>query len=163
MALILFKWFIAAFLSTGMHPVYMSTTEIDHNAKEKTLEISCKIFTDDFEQALRKSHKQKIDLLNPKQKNLMNVVVNDYVQEHLKININGKPVKINFLGYEEIEEGIYSYFQAEQILEIKQISIKNNILYEYKSEQISLMHVTVNGIRKSTKLNNPAEHAFFSF
>lgn len=163
MALILFKWLFAALLATGAHPIYLSVTEIDHNAKEKTLEVSCKIFTDDFEQTLRKSNRQRIDLLDPKQKVAMNAVVNEYVQKHLKINVDGKPVKMNFLGYEQQEEGITSYFQADNIISVKEISVTDNILYEYKSEQISLLHVTVNGSRKSTKLNNPDDKAAFRF
>src|SRR6476661_2375693 len=34
------------------HPFHVSTTEINHNATDKTLEISCRIFTDDFESCL---------------------------------------------------------------------------------------------------------------
>ncbi len=36
------------------HPFYVSVTEISHNAKDKTLEISCKLFSSDFETVLEK-------------------------------------------------------------------------------------------------------------
>ena len=41
------------------HPIFVSVTQIDHNATDKTLEISCKIFTDDFEQTLRQQNKEQ--------------------------------------------------------------------------------------------------------
>ena len=41
----------------NLHPIFVSVTEIEHNAKDKTLEISCKIFTDDFEKTLRLTYK----------------------------------------------------------------------------------------------------------
>ncbi|MEI8059397.1 MAG: DUF6702 family protein, partial [Ferruginibacter sp.] len=53
--LMLFTWVnftmspVASEAPVCNHPLFVSVTEIEHNAKDKTLEISCKIFTDDFE------------------------------------------------------------------------------------------------------------------
>jgi len=168
MASILYKWFLGSFLvlfcsSATFHPIYVSVTEIEHNAKEKTLEISCKIFTDDFEKTLRQTYKTHVDLLKPAEKEAMNKLVSDYVQKHLKLNVNGKDVQLKFIGFEQIEEGIYSYYQVDDINTVKNISVTDDILYEYKTEQLSLIHVIVNGNRKSTKLNNPESKASFDF
>ncbi|MEJ7626131.1 MAG: DUF6702 family protein [Ferruginibacter sp.] len=165
MALILFKWLFVFFLAPSPkdHPVYMSITEIDHNAKERTLEISCKIFTDDFEQALRKISNKKIDLIDVKKKVEMNGLVKDYLKKHLMVSVNGRPVSFTFLGFEQQEEGIISFLQADNVTGIKEIIVTNNILYEYKPQQISLLHVTVNDTRKSSKLDNPVEKAVFTF
>ena len=168
MASILYKWFLAAsllvFCSSGkMHPIYVSVIEIEHNAKDKTLEISCKIFTDDFEKTLRQAYKTHVDLLKPGDKEAMNKLVSDYVQKHLQVNVDGRDIQLKFIGYEQIEEGIYSYYQVNNINTVKNITITDNILYEYKEQQMSLIHVTVNGNRKSTKLNNPDTKASLSF
>ena len=136
---------------------------IEHNAKEKTLEISCRIFTNDLETTLRKSNKGFIDLINPRDKSAMNKLVNDYIQKHLSIQVDGKTVALQFLGYEQQEDAINSFFQVNNIASVKKISVTDNILYEYKSEQISLLHVTVNGNRKSTKMVNPEERASLEF
>src|SRR5687768_6597088 len=48
------------------HPFFVSTTEINHNAADKNLEISCRIFTDDFETTLTKAYQSKVDLFKPK-------------------------------------------------------------------------------------------------
>ena len=72
---ILFKWF-SFFLLTGVqshspaterHPFYISVTEVAHNAKEKSLEVSCKIFADDMEAALSQQYKMQVDLASEKQ------------------------------------------------------------------------------------------------
>ncbi|GAB2816702.1 hypothetical protein GCM10027043_16580 [Ferruginibacter profundus] len=141
----------------------MSVTEIEHNAKDKTLEISCKIFTDDFEKTLRQVYKTTVDLINPKDKAAMNKLVSDYVQKHLTLTVDGKKVSLQFIGYEQQEEGILSYYQVNNITAVKKIDITNSILYEYKKEQIEIMHVTVGGNRKSTKLSNPDDKASFDF
>lgn len=145
------------------HPIFVSVTEIEHNAKDKTLEISCKIFTDDFETTLRAAYKTYVDLLKPKDRNAMNKLVGDYVQKHLLIKVDGKPVALEFLGYEQDEEGITSYYQVNNIAAVKKLDITNNILFEYKKEQISIIHTTINGNKKSSKLVNPEDKYSFEF
>lgn len=164
----LYKWFLILSLSFlissfSFHPIFVSVTEIEHNAKEKTLEVSCKIFTDDFEKTLRKAYNTHVDLLLAKDKPAMDKLVNDYVQKHLKIMVDGKQIVLKYMGYEQIEEGIYSYYQADNVSGVKKITVTNNILYEYKDEQINLLHITVNGNRKSTKLNNPDDKVVMEF
>lgn len=168
MAGILFKWLFVPFVWFSMgskthHPIFVSVTEMEHNAKDKTLEVSCKIFTDDFEKALRNAYKTTIDLQDVKMKSAMDKFVNDYVQKHLKINIDDKPVPLKYLGFEIIEEGIYSYYEAGNISTIKKMGITNNILLEYSKQQINLIHVTVDGKRNSTKLNNPESVVVMEF
>ena len=145
------------------HPLFISVTEIEHNAKEKTLEISCKIFTDDFEKTLRKHYSGKVDLLNEKMKIPMGVMVNDYIQKHLVVNVDGKKANLQFIGFEQQEEGIISYFQVDAIPSVKNIRVFDDLLYDYNSQQMGIIHVTVNGNRKSTRLNNPDANASFAF
>jgi hypothetical protein len=167
MASILFKWLLIGGLvfnpAATYHPIFVSVTEIEHNAKDKTLEISCKIFTDDFEKALRATYKTYVDLLKPKDKNAMNKLVADYVQKHLLIKVDGKTVALQFLGYEQDEEGIESYYQVNNITAVKKLDITDNILFEYQKQQISIIHTTVNGNKKSTKLTNPEDKCSFEF
>ena len=175
MVSILFKWSlflslvnipVFSTITTGSgarHPIFMSVTEIEHNAKDKTLEISCKIFTDDFEKTLRQTYKGTVDLINPKDKAAMNKLVSDYVQSHLSITADGKKVALQFIGYEQQEEGILSYYQVDNIPSVRKIDVTDNILYEYKKEQIEIIHVMVNGNRKSTRLNNPEDKCSFEF
>jgi predicted metalloenzyme YecM len=142
----------------------MSVTEIEHNSKEHSLEISCKIFTNDFESQLKKSNTQKVDLLNPEVKNKMNVLIESYIQNHLKIAVNNNSIaKMKFIGFEQVEDAIVSYFEINGINKVNSIKIENSILYEYSDQQINLMHVTVNGNRKSYKLNNPDSQTVFNF
>ena len=143
------------FIGATTHPIYVSVTEIQHNAKDKALEISCKIFTGDFENILKSKTTSKINLLQPADKKLMESLVNQYIQQHLKIKVDGKLKTMEFLGYEQNEDAIQSYFEIDDVATLKKIDIQDDILYEYKSEQISIIHVVVNGNRKSTKLVNP--------
>lgn len=145
------------------HPYFVTVTEIEHNPKEKTLEISCKIFTDDFEKTLRSNYNTNVDLLNSKDKSKMNKLVAEYIKKHLQIIVNGRLLLLQFAGYENEEEAISCYFQVKNIGMVKKIDVRDDLLFEYKKEQINILHVTVNGKRKSTKLDNPESKASFTW
>jgi len=177
MAASLFKWFsVYLFLLSNngyksnnenirvlAHPLYVTVTEINHNAKDKTLEISCKIFTNDFEAALEKSMHVKTDLSEPKDKKAADKLVSDYIQKHLQIKADGKQVTFEFVGSEKETDATWSYFQVINIASVKKLEITNNLLYETFDGEINLMHVTVSGNRKSMKLNSPETNALFEF
>ena len=150
------------------HPFHVSVTEINHNAGDKTLEITCKIFRDDFEKALIQNYpvnvpKMSIDLINPSDKAAMEKLVNEYIQKHLVIRADGKTIAYSGLGFEREDDAIYCYLQADNITSIKKIELTNTILYELFTDQLGIMHVTVGGNRKSSKLNYPNSQASFSF
>ena len=157
MTSLLFKWLFLSLMYLPYcvninHPIFVSVTEIEHNAKDKTLEVSCKIFTDDFEKTLRSEYKTHVDLMDEKVKPAMEKLVNDYVQRHLKIAVDGKIIALKYLGFENIEEGIYSYYQADNVSTPKTIEVTDNVLLEFNAQQMNLVHITVGGERKSTKL-----------
>ena len=107
--------------------------------------------------------KSKIDLLNPAYKQAMNVLVNNYIQKHLQLRVDEKNVVMQFLGFEQQEEGIISYYQVSNVASVKKITVTDNILYETKPQQMQIIHVTVNGERKSSRLNNPEDKVSFEF
>ena len=147
-----------------LHPIFVSVTEMNQNPTDKTIEISCKIFTDDFETVLGKATGSKIDLSNPKDTALTSKQISNYIGKHLVITIDGKPAKLNLIGFERELDAVWSYFEISQVLTPpRNISVMNNLLYDNFKEQINLMHVTVGGKRKSTKLDNPDSNAAFAF
>lgn len=151
-------------VNDAVHPLHVSVTEVNHNTTDKTLEISCKLFTDDFEKILGLTYKTKVDLINPADRPAMEKLVNDYIHKHLQIKVDGKPVAFNFIGYEKDNDAIYSYYQVDNISSMKQLGLVNNILHEMFTDQINLIHTTVAGAnRKSTKLNYPDKEASFSY
>ena len=178
MAASLFKWLTATCLlftrgdrvsvgenRTADHPLYITVTEINHNPADKSLEISCKIFTNDFEGALQNTFHNHVDLSDPKSKTANDKLVNDYIAMHLKIKVDEKPATLQFVGSEKEKEteATWSYFQAPNVPGVKKIEITDNLLYESFPTQINIIHVTVSGNRKSTKLDNPQSAAVFEF
>ena len=93
----------------------------------------------------------------------MDTLVKKYILSHLSIRVNGKPVVLDYLGFENENEAAYGYIQVENITTVSKIEITNSILYDKFDDQVGIMHVKVNGNRKSTKLNYPDKEAMLNF
>lgn len=158
----LFKWLLPAMLSFT-HPFYVSVTEIDHNAEDKTLEISCKLFTEDFESVLAANYKTSIDLSGEAKKADNGKLVWDYITHHLSLKVDGKAVTPEFVGFEKDKEAVWVYCQAGGIASFKKLEMTNTILHDFINTQINIIHVTQQGKRKSTKLDYPKSSAVFEF
>jgi hypothetical protein len=162
MATMLHYWFLAAWLNL-LHPFFVSVTEITHNNKDKSLELTCRIFTDDFEKTLSAAYKTKVDILHPKDKKQTDQWVFDYISTHLRIKLDGKPVTLSFVGYQQEEDAIWSYLEIRNVTSFKTIEITNDLLFESHEEQINIVHVIKNGERKSRELRNPDSNLKFEF
>jgi hypothetical protein len=158
MAASLFKWLIFF-----LHPLYITVTEVNHNPKDKTLEISCKMFTNDFEAVLEKTSHVKVDLSDARNKAANDKLIADYVGKHLQLKVDGRTVSFHFIGSEQQEDGTWSYFQVDNVPSVKKLDINNSLLYDEFSQEINIMHVSVGGNKKSTRLDCPASAAGFEF
>lgn len=181
MVYVLYKWFLvsgfsffvsqsagswnkqAALQAEKLHPFYISVTEIIHNDKEKNLEVSCKIFVDDMESTLKQNYKTSVDLSNEKQQVQNDKFISDYISKHLVLNADGKASQLNYIGFEKEGESVYCYFEIANIASLKKMDITNSLLQDFTDKQINIMHITVNGKRKSYKLDYPKKQASFNF
>src|SRR5260221_2614213 len=130
MAASLFKWLSAVVMTLfsganasqdasletrALHPLYITVTEINHNAKDKILEISCKIFTNDLEVVLEKGAKTKVDLSNSKEKATTDKLIDEYIERHLRLKVDGKAAGLHFVGSEKKAEWTLGYFPGHQV------------------------------------------------
>jgi len=176
MVILLYKWlFLAsAFLGDGhvatlpdspaRHPLFVSVTEMNYNATDKNVEISCKLFIDDFEKTLSNIYHTKVDLTTPANKSEADKMVAAYIKSHLQLKLDNKTVTLEFVGFEKENDAVWSYFEVNNTTTApKKIDVVNSILYESYDKQMNLMHVSVGGNRKSTRLNYPDKEATFQF
>src|SRR5258708_39172853 len=93
----------------------MKVTEINNNVKDKILEISCKIFTNDLEVVLEKGAKTKVDLSNSKEKATTDKLIDEYIERHLRLKVDGKAAGMHFLGSEKGGGGNWGCFQVKHL------------------------------------------------
>ena len=150
-------------VNSWLHPFFVSVTEIRQNQKTQNLEISSRIFFDDLEKTLEKKYKVKVDILKPDDPKKVNELIASYLQDHLQIKVNGKLVKLKFLGFEIEEEAAWCYLEAPQTTPLRRLDIEDAILFESHPLQQNMVHVTVGNKRQSTKLDNPESRYTFQF
>ncbi len=137
------------------HPIHVSTTNISFNKQDNKLEIICTIFTDDFEAALVKQYNKKTDLNKTEMHSAMDVLVKNYIASHLQIKVSPSALPLNYLGFEINKEATDVYFESDEIAPVKKIDVDDSLLHNLFDDQINIVHITVNGIRKSEKLDYP--------
>jgi len=171
MASSFYKWLLIPVLgivlsSAGLpelHPFHVSVVEINYNATDKTLEISCKIFTDDFEKVLAQNYKTKVDLTNPPDRKAMDSVVKKYIFSHISIAVDGKPGALSYVGFEKDNEAVYCYVEVDNIPSVKKVELTDKLMHDMFTDQVNIIHVIVKGERKSTKLDYPETVAKVEF
>ncbi len=145
------------------HPFHVGVVEIEHNPAERSLELSCKLFTDDFENALRTRFQVPINLGDPARQQAMDSLVSRYIQEQLVLSTNGKRLVGRYLGYQQDKEAIYAFIEYPGQPKPTQLSAHCGLMYDQFTDQINIFHVTVEGKRQSAKLNYPAQDIEFRF
>ncbi|WP_428329831.1 DUF6702 family protein [Mucilaginibacter sp.] len=139
----------------AFHPIHVSTTNIEYNKQDSKLEVICTIFTDDFEAALVKQYHSKTDLNKADMHAAMDALVKKYVAEHLQIKA-GTVVSLNYLGFEINREATDIYLEsADKLPAVKKVDVDVSLLHNLFDDQINIVHITVNGVRKSEKLDYP--------
>ncbi|HPI09097.1 MAG TPA: hypothetical protein PLM41_22045 [Saprospiraceae bacterium] len=145
--------------SKSTHPFYISVTEIRSDAKAQTLNVSCRMFTDDLQEALYKLYQYKGDL--EKQDAQHNTFLQKYIAERLQVRIGNKPVSFRLVGYETEEEATWCYLEATSFPGDSTAEVHDRLLYDFLPEQTNLVHFYRDGKRSSFKLVNPEEVARF--
>lgn len=167
------RWLILTIISGGSpffiasmrhaHPYYVSVTEIEYSLPEREIQVACKIFTDDFEYALKEQYKTKVDIYHPLNKHELHKQITGYIQTHLQLRADNQAVRLQFIGFEIEGEATWCYFSAGPVPPVRKIEIHNDLLYEYKKEQVNIIHMKIGQERKSIRLTYPKTGAIFSF
>lgn len=139
----------------SLHPIHVSTTNIEYNKTEGKLEVICTIYTDDFEAALTKQYHAKTDLTKAEMHTAMEALVKKYVATNLQIKNGDAVANLNFLGFEINHEATDIYLESDKIAPVKKIGVEVSLLHNLFDDQINIVHIIVNGVRKSEKLDFP--------
>ena len=157
--------FLLTFLVSAkpIHPYHVGSVEINYNAKTKTFEISAKFFLDDLENSLNAKYNKTLHFGEEKSKAGLDQALENYFAEYFKLKSNNKFMKINYLGFEEDEESVNVYLESEATEMPKKVETAVSLLYSFFDDQMNIVHIIVNGERKSSKLNYPDRYLYQIF
>lgn len=140
---------------SAKHPLHISTTDVTYNAQDNKLEVICTIFVDDFESALAKEYHAQPDLLKPAARAAAEELIKKYIATHVLLKPNQTAVSLNYLGYEIKDAAVNIYLESAKTPAFKKIDVDISLLHNLYQDQINIVHITVNGVRKSDKLDYP--------
>jgi hypothetical protein len=159
---IMVQWLVTGIVAV-MHPFYVSVIEINHNPKEASVEISVRAFAEDMEKILQKYNTAKIDILNPTDKAFLEGQISTYILQKIKINVNGQPITMKYIGHEIQKESVWCFFEVPKVTDVSKLELDCNLLYDFEKNQTNIVHVKSKGTNKSFKLDFPARTAVFNF
>lgn len=161
--LLLIPVFVLLSFTKEVHPYHVGSVEINYNSKVKNFEITGRFFLDDLENALTEKYKKTYHFNDSKYKTALDEALKNYSSEYFKLKTNNQFVKINYLGYEEDGESVNVYLESETVSSPKKVETAVSFLYNIFEDQINIIHIIVNGNRKSEKLTYPNRYLYQQF
>lgn len=137
---------------------------MEYDARSQKIEISTKIFTDDFENVLRKLYKRKVDLADTAVRKQMTLLIEKYITTHLSVRNNNKTLPLKLFGWEIDHEAVFVYTVADApAFNAAKIQVEKTVLYDLFDDQVNIIHFIYNGQRKSNKLVYPERKLELTF
>lgn len=119
------------------------------------MDVSCKMFTDDLEDALLKKYGKKLDLATSTRNKEAATLLAKYINEHFRINVGGKLQTMTFVGFETETDATWCYLETVPFTAKGTVNIYNSLLYDYLPEQTNMINFYWNDVEKSAKLGSP--------
>lgn len=145
----------------NFHPFHVSVCDVVVNASEQSVQVSQRIFLDDFEEALNKRFGGNIiidELPVVKRDSLIDI----YLSEKLIITTDGKEKKRTYLGSEFEEDGVWCYIEYVGVKKVKLLSVQSTVLQELFDDQANIIHYKQGEYERSVKLDKVKIHIDFS-
>lgn len=140
----------------GDHPFHASICHIEHNAGNKTLEISIQLFADDLDLALTQVYGQRYFVGTPAEREGVDDRLFDYLKKNFFLTVNGTPATLTFIGKESRDNAnfeLWCYLEVPNVSHLSQLAVTNTLLIERFNDQSNLIKVKANGKKESLHLN----------
>lgn len=118
--------------SSTSHPIKLTSSLLEYKQATGELSYECKVFIDDFENAINKTLSKKIAIQKPTQEDIAGI--NRHFGNHVKIFINGKVLPMMYKSSEVIKSANVYIIRFKDIpIKLKKgdkIQISNSLFFE---------------------------------
>lgn len=159
----LFLLIIPLFAFTVFHKYYMSVTQIEYIEDKQSVQLITRIFIDDFEKLLRERYDESITLADKNEPTTVDLYIERYLSEKIKIKINDKDADLIFIGKEYDIDIVRCYLEIEDVDEINSFEISNQVLFDVFEEQKNIIKTDINSKQKSFILISQDKTAMLNF
>ena len=137
-----------------IHDFHITHTSLYYNSDLESIEITMKVAVEDLERSLESNTSKKLRIGTNKEDILVQKIITNYFDKHLKIYTNEKLSQLKWVG-KELDKNlhdIYLYFEilnCNQNGEIKSLTLENTIFLETELNQNNIVLIKC----KDTKFN----------
>ncbi len=147
--------------SRPTHDFHASVTQMQYNPKERSFEISIRIFTDDFEKALSEASHSRVNLeTNPKADEL----IEKYILSHISyVNPQKQTRPLKYVGHEVEADANWIYLEMPYAEPFRGGLLKQNVLMELFDDQVNMVNIQYQGQKKTFvfRKNQPVQDVSF--
>lgn len=138
---LLFAFILLTSFTVEDHETYLSVTEVEYNKKGRNLQIISRVFIDDFENVLSKRYQQEVSLSYKKDLEANKSLMGKYINQKLRITIDGKPQELKFLGSKFDADQIVLFIESTGVADFKKVKVENLVLTDLFDSQKNIVHV----------------------
>jgi hypothetical protein len=122
-----------------IHPIHVSITNMEYFPEKQEIELSTKIFKDDFQLLFAHLKELNIDFENVDSIKKYQKEIDNYISSHVEIEINQKKQNLVFSGFKLNDEAIWLSYNLKIKNEIRSIKIINTLLLDLYFDQKNLL------------------------
>ena len=137
------------FVQATTHPYYVSTLEIDYRPNRAALQITLRVFTDDWQLMLNTHYDKNLRLDPDTDKEQVVIHSTDYLQQYLELNLNNINVTPIVLGKEYQNDQLVLYLEVTGVAELQTLTVSNRILFAELEGQQNIVRIKTPTKRKS--------------
>lgn len=134
------------------HPFYVGVTEL-HFFSDR-LELSARLFTDDFELALKAEPLGKKADLIKKQPAQIDSLVARYIRQNLFVSLDDERIYPKYVGYEIEEDATWAHFEYPLKQAPRKVRVENHLLLQYFPNQQNITHIEKGNYRRTRRLSS---------
>ena len=136
---------------TIAHKFYVSVTNISYSEKDQSLQVTSRIFIDDFEEVLLERYGIEAHLTTDSETALADEYIEKYLKTKFLMFVDGEQRQYIFLGKKYDNDIMICYLEVPEldIDEVKSIEVQNELLTDLFDEQQNVVHFKIKGKKKS--------------
>ena len=145
-----FSFFVCLlFVQATIHPYYVSTLNIDYRPNREALQITMRVFTDDWQLMLNTHYDKNLRLDPDTDEEQMMIYSTDYLLQYLELNLNDTDVTPSILGREYQDDLLVLYLEVMGVAELQTLEVSNRILFAELEGQQNIVRIKTPTKRKS--------------
>jgi hypothetical protein len=132
----------------ALHAYHSTITELRYNAAKKQLELSVKVFTDDFEKALSQGQPKPVSLTEAGPRPL--ITADAYFQRTLQLSTPaGARLPLQLLGMQAENDGYWFYCKVPLPGPVAGVKLRQTVLLDAFPDQMNIVNIEANDKKQS--------------